>query len=204
MRCRTAQTWIVAARDGELGARQRRALDRHLGQCAQCRTERVSIEGVLAALDDLAAPPDVPARLEADVLRQVRGLAAERGADAAFGVGPWFRRLAPALTATAVVALAVIGMRSGDVTPPRPVACAAAAPPIAKAAPPAAERTAVARRPKVRAPVEPPAELASRPDLFVDLPILRDLDKLQHFDAIATMEEGDPTAPDDAPEPSNG
>ena len=33
MRCRTAQTWIVAARDGEIDERQRRALDRHLAEC---------------------------------------------------------------------------------------------------------------------------------------------------------------------------
>jgi hypothetical protein len=49
----------------------------------------------------------------------------------------------------------------------------------------------VARRAKARAPIDPPAELASRPDLFVDLPMLRELDKMQHFDSIATMEDAD-------------
>jgi hypothetical protein len=52
-------------------------------------------------------------------------------------------------------------------------------------------------------PEEPPAELASRPDLFVDLPILDNLEKMEHFDAIATMEDADPTG-SDTPEPSNG
>jgi hypothetical protein len=54
-----------------------------------------------------------------------------------------------------------------------------------------AEAPVVARRAKSRAPVDPPAELASRPDLFMDLPMLRELDKMQHFDTIATMEDGD-------------
>ena len=197
MRCRTAQTWIVAARDGELGARQRRALDRHLGQCATCRTERVSIEGVLSALDDLSVGTDVPARLEADVLRQVRGLAADGAAgDPSAAALAWLRRIAPALGATAVVALAVIGVRTADVPAPDQRTR------VAAPAPAKVER--LARRAKAKAPTEPPAELASRPDLFVDLPMLRELDKLQHFDSIATMEDGDPTAPGEEPSPSNG
>jgi hypothetical protein len=35
-------------------------------------------------------------------------------------------------------------------------------------------------------PSDPPAELAARPDLFVNLPLLRNFDKLQHYDAIQT------------------
>ena len=199
MRCRTAQTWIVAARDGELEARQRRALDRHLAECGACRAEQVSIEGVLAALDALEPAREVPARLEADVLRQVRGLAAE-GAGGGWALPEWLRRGVPAIAATAVVAVAVVGMRSSQVDVPvtrvpvtvaaRPRATAPAPAPataIAKAEP----APAAARRVKSRAPIDPPAELASRPDLFVDLPMLRELDKMQHFDSIATMEDTD-------------
>jgi hypothetical protein len=60
----------------------------------------------------------------------------------------------------------------------------------------------VARRAKTPPPDEPPPALASRPDLFVDLPVLRNLDKLRHYDSIATMEDDDPT--DDVSPPSNG
>ena len=35
-------------------------------------------------------------------------------------------------------------------------------------------------------PSEPPPDLAARPDLFVDLPMLRNLDRLEHFEAIQT------------------
>jgi hypothetical protein len=70
-----------------------------------------------------------------------------------------------------------------------------------RAEPRPVEPRAVARRAKERVPDEPPAELASRPELFVDLPMLRDMDKLQHFDSIATMEDD---VIDEAPPPSNG
>ena len=195
MRCRTAQTWIVAARDGELTDRQRRALDRHLAECGACRAEQVSLEGVLSALDALEPAREVPARLEADVFRQVRGLAAAGGP--AWTLPEWLRRGVPAMAAMAVVALAVIGVRSSEVAVPRPnvtvaerprVATPARAPAVAKAE---TDAPVVARRAKSRAPIDPPEELASRPDLFVDLPMLREFDKMQHFDAIATMEDAD-------------
>src|SRR5689334_17416801 len=102
----------------------------------------------------------------------------------------WLRRGVPAIAATAVVALAVVGVRSSEVTAPAAptkvvvaerarVAPPAAPPVVAKAETGA---PVVARRAKSRVPVDPPAELASRPDLFVDLPMLRELDKMQHFD----------------------
>ena len=195
MRCRTAQTWIVAARDGELTERQRRVLDRHLAECGACRAEQVSLEGVLSALDALEPAREVPARLEADVFRQVRGLAA--GGEPAWTLPQWLRRGVPAIAATAVVALAVVGVRSSEVAVPRPNVTVAERPRVATPAPAQAVAKAeadapvVARRAKPRAPIDPPEELASRPDLFVDLPMLRELDKMQHFDSIATMEDAD-------------
>jgi hypothetical protein len=101
----------------------------------------VSIEGVLAALDGLSETADVPARLEADVQRQVRGLAADAEANR-WALGPWVRRVAPALAATAVVALALIGVRAGET--PLPAAAPhpqAVAPVVA-----AREKAVVARR----------------------------------------------------------
>ena len=35
-------------------------------------------------------------------------------------------------------------------------------------------------------PSQPPPELAARPDLFVNLPVLRNMEKLQHYEAIQT------------------
>ena len=198
MRCQTAQTWIIATRDGELTARQQRAFDRHLGGCSACRAERAPIERVLATLDGLEMDAPVSARLGHDVLRRVRTLGAEAGAPDQ--MAEWIGRLVPALAAIAVLVVAVVGIRMpvprGDGLPAHPRAR------VAAATTPAG--ITMARRPKGRVPDEPPPELASRPDLFVDLPILRDLDKLRHFDSIATMEENYPPAPVAGPEPSNG
>jgi anti-sigma factor RsiW len=195
MRCRTAHTAIIAARDGELGVRRRRALDRHLTRCGACRAERVAIDDVLAALDRLPEETDVPARLEQEIMRRVRVLASEPNA----GVSPvsqWLRVLTPALAAGAVAAAAVFGVRS--VSDRNPAVRVSA--PVVVATRTDAPPTGV-RRTKIRVPDQPPAELASRAELFVDLPMLRDLDKLQHFDSIATM-DGDPT--DAVEPPSNG
>ena len=189
MSCRTARNAMVAARDGELGARGRRALDRHLDRCGACRAERVAFEGVLGALEQLPFDAEVPARLEQDVMRRVRILAEDEPAP-----GPgWARVVAPMLATTAVVALAVVGVRSdGGSHVAAKTSVAVATPARATAG-----QTAIARRAKTRAPAEPPAALASRPDLFMDLPMLREFDKIQHFDAIAGTD-------DDEASPSNG
>jgi anti-sigma factor RsiW len=197
MRCRTAHSFLITARDGELGARRRHALDRHLSRCAACRTEQVAIEGVLAALDRLPDGTDVPARLEQNVMRRVRALADEPvGWRASLDPSRWRGTLAPALAAGAVAAITVVGLRSS----PQRSTLEPLRTPTQVAVAPRVERAPVARRPKTRVPDEPPAELASRPELFVDLPVIRNLDKLQHFESIATMED-DAT---DAPPPSNG
>ena len=47
-------------------------------------------------------------------------------------------------------------------------------------------------------PAEPPPELAAAPELFMELPILRNLEKLEHFEAIRT------TTLDDGGAQSNG
>ena len=48
-------------------------------------------------------------------------------------------------------------------------------------------RPASGAAPPAWCPGEPPPELAARPDLFVNLPLLRNLDKLQHYEAIQTI-----------------
>ena len=197
MRCRTAATLMIAASDGELSPRERRALDRHLARCAACRAERVSTEGALAALRALPLEGAVPSALEARVLRAVAQIRAEEA-----GHGVWARLrdsiggLAPMLAASAVAVLALVSVRTVDVGPIVPGAARTSDRSGARSA---AERPLVARHAKT-VPIDPPAALAARPDLFVDLPMLRNLEKLQHFDAIATMDDD----PSDGPPPSNG
>jgi hypothetical protein len=202
MRCRTAHTALIAARDGELGARRRRALDRHLARCGACRAEQVAVDGVLAVLDRLPLDADVPTRLEHDVMRRVRALATEsdvRGTT----VSRWLRALTPPLAVGAVIAGAILGVRgtidrTPTVQPATPVVVATR---TERTGPARTEGTSAGRRVKTRIPDEPPPELASRPELFVDLSMLRDMEKLQHFDTIATMDD-DRT--DAVTPPSNG
>jgi len=195
MNCRTARIEMVAARDGEIPVRRQRALDRHLDRCGACRAERVAFEGVLGALDRLTLEAEVPARLEQEVLRRVRLMADDEPAGSP--AGSWLRMLAPAVATTGVVAIALVGVRSADLTPAPTTKTVAIAPArsAAQAAP------VLARRTKTRVPADPPPALASRPDLFMNLPMLREFDKIQHFDAIAGMDDDD--GPDGS-SPSNG
>jgi hypothetical protein len=94
--------------------RHRRTLDRHLAVRACPRSRCPS--RALAALDALE-PARVPARLETDVFRQVRGRGRRCGRDG-MDAPQWLRRGVPAIAATAVVALAVVGVRSSEVATP--------------------------------------------------------------------------------------
>jgi anti-sigma factor RsiW len=54
-------------------------------------------------------------------------------------------------------------------------------------------------------PSDPPPELAARPELFVDLPILRHMEKLEHLEAIrATAVDDNSTPGTEEGERSNG
>jgi anti-sigma factor RsiW len=192
MRCGRAQKSLIAALDGELTPRRRQALDRHLTGCAACRGELATTERVLAVLDARPAEAPVSVALEQATLRRIR-LAADTDTDI-----PWWRRLPlPALVvATAVLVLAVgIVRRTGPLPPPAPTADRMARASIPKPTP-RREPPAVARRSPP--PSEPPAELVAAPDKFMNLPILRNLEKLEHFEAIQT------TTLDDDPSTPNG
>ena len=208
MRCTRAQQWMAAVVDGEVSLRRRRALDRHLAACAVCRREQVATERLLAALGALPGEAVVPARLEQDTLRRVRVAAAE-GEELAAERGWWgaLRLPAFALAGAAVLALGV-GLlreagpgRGGAPAAEKRVARGAGAEHGAPVAPPA--RSEVANRPRVTPPPrDPPPELAAAPDLFVNLPILRNMEKLDNFEAIRTTTiEDAPPAPG---ERSNG
>ncbi len=190
MRCGRARSLIAAAVDGEVVARRRRAFDRHLADCAGCRRELEETRRVLALVADLPDHADVPPALEQETLRRVRRLAAEERERSGTRARPWWAVLgvpAVAIATTAVVMLAVGVWRTGSApdgigaAPSRTAANSHAAAPSRAVA----RRETPTRLAKV-APAEPPPELAADPDLFVDLPILRNMDKLQHFDAIRT------------------
>lgn len=193
MRCPTARRWITTGLAGEAPPWRRRALARHLEGCEGCRRERTAYAALDRALALLPLEAAVPVALERDVARRVRAAAVD-AAPAPHRV-PWWVGV-PALAGAAVLALAVRGatLRT-DV--PSPDASAtrhllAAAPPAARPATPSAahprpaEGAAKRRRPPAVVPSDPPPELTARPDLFVDLPILRNLERLEHFESIQT------------------
>jgi hypothetical protein len=219
MRCGRAERWLAAAGDGELSARRRAALDRHLAACASCRAEQAATARVLEAIAALPGEAAVPDRLEQATLRAVRLAAAAE--DEARQMRPWRRWLAismPALAAAAVVVLAVVGMEGDPAPASRPAEVARR--PAPRVEPPAAVARdgGAARRPVTRetappvevarrpaddappaapdAPAAAPVELVSMPDLFVELPMLQHLEKLKNFDSIITTTvDGDLQAP---------
>ena len=206
MRCQRARKWMTAAVDGELSPRRRRALDGHLAACAACRRELAVTERMLTALEGLPMEAAVSPRLEQATLRRVRLAAADEAERApASRWRRWVPLPAFALATAAVLVLAIGIVRrpgGGPGTPalrPAPTAVAkrgAPAPPSPLSPP---HRFAKAL------PAEPPAKLAEAPDLFVDMPIIRNLEKLTHFEAIQTTTlDDEPATPDGQEPPSNG
>lgn len=218
MRCGPVQRHLTAAVDGRLDARSRAAVDEHVAGCAACREELRLTRALFTALDDGSTEAPVSPRLEQATLRAVRIAAA----DEAERPARWWAALrpAPALAVLAVVVVAVTAtlQQRADAparSAPKPARLAAqekapkrvesVARAKVPAEAPAAAAPVVARRRPTPVPAEPPKELAERPDLFIDLPILRHLDKLEHFEQIETTGLPDaPAAPTDGEGPTNG
>ena len=205
MRCQRAQKLMTAAVDGELSPRRRRALDGHVAVCAACRRELGVTERMLAALEGLPTEAPVSASLEQATLRRVRLAAAgevERAPASRWKL--WHPVPVFALATAAILALAIGIVRRTDQMPGTLLLPARRAAKQVAQAPPRPTR-APSRIARVPPPAEPPAKLAEAPDLFMDLPIIRNLDKLTHFEAIQTTTLDDESAtPDGQEPPSNG
>jgi anti-sigma factor RsiW len=200
MRCGRAQKLLTAAIDGELSPGRRTALDRHLAGCPACRAERAATQTVLEALDALPIAAAVPAALEQATLRRVRVLAADEAErTATSGWRTWLPLPAIGLVVTAALVLAIAITRTADDRMPKSGAPAPTRVARAHPAPSRANPQAVAVAP----PSEPPPALAAAPELFVDLPMLRKLDRVKHFEAIQTTTLDDET-PSGEEAPSNG
>jgi len=199
---------MTAAVDGEVSRRRRRALDGHLAVCEACRRELGVTERMLATLEGLPMEAAVSASLEEATLRRVRLAAADEAEGVpASGWRSWLPLPVFALATAAVLVLAIgIVRRTGEVPGPAAVGSTpkAGAKQVARSSPPAPARLP-SRVAKVPPPAEPPAKLADAPDLFMDFPILRNMDKLRHFEAIRTTTlDDEPATPDGQEPPSNG
>jgi hypothetical protein len=193
MDCGEAQDLIVS---GEGAAAS--TLAAHVESCESCRRTQRETARLFAALQSL--PPEAPvhAGIEARTMRQVHDVL-----DTERRRRPW-RRLAQWLPAPAMAALAVAVVVSWwpagpDVTAPTTVASTETSGPA-----PAAPGTRLARsdgpndgasdgrRPagpaaeRVRA--EPPPELAGAVEMFLELPILENMEKLENFEVIYTSD----------------
>jgi anti-sigma factor RsiW len=211
MRCERALELLTARMDGEISPWRARRLDRHLAGCAGCAQELDSTARLFAALGGLQQTAAVPDRLERDTLRAVRELAgAEAERRATRGWRAWFEVALPIASAATVLLLAIrvttgpLGETSGPPISGTAVRVAAngAAPTTGSSG---SRRAGGSRTNRRRAPVPataPPPELAAAPDLFIELPILRRLEKLQHFESIRTTRK--PPAPPTDPAASNG
>jgi anti-sigma factor RsiW len=180
---------MMAAVDGELTPERRRELDDHVTACTECRGELRATQALFGALGSLPQEAEVPALVEAATLRRMRIVAAE---ERERGSRRWGWLSAPVLAATGVTVLAlVVGTRSGlgPGSPPSAAPRVRQLAPVPDAAPTTAKREepAVAVV-DVAPPAEPPPDLAAAPELFMNLPIIRNMEKLEHFEAISMVE----------------
>ena len=216
MRCGSAQELMTATVDDELSPRQQRALEAHLAECSACRDELAATERMLAAVAALPMEAEVPAPLEQETLRRVRIAAAEEAEQLAARRW-WWRLRVPAVAVTALAALVLVVLGHDEVgqkaAPEAPTVVAAKSPEpklarehgdVPAAAVAEAPAPAVVAQAPERPPEELPTALTARPDLFMDLPILRNLEKLEHFEQIETTTlDGQPRS-DATPETRRG
>src|SRR5262245_40761010 len=185
--CNTLRKWMPAALDGELDARQQARLDEHVATCATCSGEMEQTARLLSMVSSLGAEREVPARVEYATLRAIRQLPADDGL-------PWWRAWLgwpmPALAALAVVTVVAIRvLQAPPVVYER--ALGKDRPSVAVARAPQHER----RRLVASRPTQPLPALEQAPDVFAELEMLRNLEKMRHFDAIQTTtldDEADP------------
>src|SRR5262245_7753276 len=186
--CNTVRKWIPAALDGELDARQRARLDAHVATCPSCGAEMEQTSRLLSMVSAFGAEREVPTRVEYATLRAIR----QPPADDAL---PWWRAWlggpVPALAALAVVTVVAIRvLQAPPVVYEQVLGKDRPSVPVASA--PQRPRTRLASR----RPTQPLPALEQAPDVFAELEMLRNLEKMRHFDAIQTTtldDEADPT-----------
>lgn len=118
MRCRKARILISEYTDGTLAPRKTARLEEHLGTCADCRAVLADFRILVQEALGFAMPP-VPA----EAWSRIRARLRERDATAAPGEKAFFGRprLAPALAALALIAVAAGGVFVGLKLGRRPV-----------------------------------------------------------------------------------
>ncbi len=201
-RCRAIQRELVAYLDGELSRRKARRVARHLDSCTGCLAERDALDRVRGMVGELAGPSleESAERLALARVRQAIGEGSSRGALSAWRL--------PALAASLGAAMIVIWQIQTRVAP-KPVEVASersssegvvaqtavgggkAEGGTGRGLEPEKGRSKramgvkIAKRGRSDSTLSsPPGPLYENPELFLDLPLVLDLEKLEEFEAV--------------------
>jgi anti-sigma factor RsiW len=187
---------LVAYLDGELGDADRARIEAHLGTCLACRRELEQFRRLRALIDGVR-PLDLSADFTERMWQRLDPLPA----------GATRRRTrvvlwaAPALAAAAALGIvwySSIGRLGNESTATAPRSIAAAARPHE------GKEQAVASRDRAREGAAPgdvasaddvaeyPPELVDHPELFLHLPVVRRLHKLEHFEEVRQHQDEEP------------
>ncbi len=155
---------LTAFLDGELGIAASASLRRHLRGCTACTAELERLRAAVRQHETVLAAPvavDVE-RLLASARESLNALGAASGAAATppssrqrWSFFPWNRALVAGATAAALVLASWFGLRD--------------------------------TAPTVLVPLgleEPPAAVAKKPDFYREYSLIRELDALEHFEAV--------------------
>ena len=200
---------LVAYVDGELLGSERARFDDHVATCLTCRREAerlTKLRALVSGLPRIEPSAEFEAHMWRRMAREMPGGQRRSRRDA-------WRWAAPVLAAAAVVALALYGVLKpsglhapGMAGAGREVATAPAVrderiarkQEVDTGAEGSGERTEVASADNP-APEDLPPELVEHPELFLRFPVVRRLQKLEHFEEVRQRGDSDP-AGDPAPE----
>lgn len=197
--CASIGAELVAYLDGALADDERRPVAAHVSTCLGCRREMERLAAVQRALDTLPRIEPSP-HFADDFWRQL----AEEAPAAAVGTRRvrLLRVVVPALAAAAVLALAFQAFLRAPATPPMPAryeartATAPAAAGNAERRQLAARHAAETEAPRVAdvdtlRPEDLPPELVEHPELYLRLPVVRRLQKLEYFGSVPDRPTGE-------------
>lgn len=194
---------LVAFLDGELTEPERSRVEAHTSTCLTCRREmdRIStVNGMLRSLPRVTPSDDFDRRMWERLEREASRPGAPRSFRAVYWGVPLAAAAALALVWYSSVQQTGTAPGGGEATSPRvataPQAPApeAARPDVAVAARPdeAADQEPIAQANADLAPEDFPPEVIEHPELFLRFPVVRRLEKLEHFEEVRTHEEGEP------------
>jgi len=166
-------------------------LEAHVRECADCRQEHHRTRRLTEALARLPGDASVGAHLEAATMRQVHGVL-----DTQRRRRPWTQLArwlpAPALATLAATLMVVWWRPSAPEVPSLGIDGSIARLESPTQVPPEPPVTPTDANPAVRRDhAEPPAELAAALEMFLEMPILENMEKLQNYEIIKTTDLGE-------------